>query len=152
MRLSTHFTLEEFTASDTAARLGIDNDLPAELYPAAKATAEMLEAIRTHLGVPIIVSSGYRCPLLNHAIGSSDTSDHMKAMAADIKVPDFGDPLKVALELAPMVSMLGIGQLILEFYSPTGGGWVHVSTRVPDKLLNRIITINKSGTRVGIVE
>ena len=158
MRLSTHFTLEEFTASDTAARLGIDNDLPAELYPAAKATAEMLEVIRAHLSsacaprsIPVVIASGYRCPALNTAIGSSDTSDHRKAMAADIKVPDFGDPLKVALELAPMVSMLGIGQLILEFYSPTGG-WVHVSTRVPDKLINRIITINKSGTRVGIVE
>lgn len=151
MPLSLHFSLAEFVQSDMAARLGINNDLPAELYSNAKATAEMLEAIRAHLGCAVIVSSGYRCLALNRAIGSSDTSDHTKAHAADIKAPAFGSPLRVAQALAPMVSTLGIGQLILEFYTPEGG-WVHVSTRVPDKLLNRIITINKSGVRVGIVE
>ena len=154
MRLSTHFTLEEFTASDTAARLGIDNDLPAELYPAAKATAEMLEAIRAHLSsacaprsIPVVITSGYRCPALNTAIGSKPTSDHVQARAADIKAPMFGSPYELACALTPFVSALGIGQLIYEFDS-----WVHVSTRVPDKIINRVITINKRGTFPGIVE
>jgi hypothetical protein len=84
---------------------------------------------------------------LNRAIGSGDTSDHRKAMAADFRAPSFGTPLQVCKALAPVVSVLGIGQLILEFNS-----WVHVSTRPSDKIINRIITISKAGTQAGIVE
>lgn len=153
MMLSTHFTLAEFIESDTAHRLGIDNDLPAELYAAAKSTAEMLERIRGALcdvagkTVPIIVTSGYRCPALNRAIGSKETSDHTRAMAADIKAPEFGSPAKLAKFIGERADYLGVGQVIYEF-----GSWVHVSARLPDKTINRIITINKSGTFPGVVE
>lgn len=153
MNLSTHFALSEFTDSDTAHRLGIDNDLPAELYPAAKNTAEMLERIREALSdakgkpVPVIVTSGYRCPELNRAIGSKETSDHTRAQAADIKAPAFGTPFEVARFIGQRADMLGIGQVIAEY-----GSWVHVSTRYPDKAINRIITINKAGTFPGISE
>ena len=153
MKLSTNFSLSEFVASDTADRMGIDNDLPIELMTNAKATADMLERIRAYLvsdsgkSIPIIITSGYRCPQLNRAIGSGDTSDHRKAMAADFRAPSFGTPLQVCKALAPVVSVLGIGQLILEFNS-----WVHVSTRPSDKIINRIITISKAGTQAGIVE
>jgi uncharacterized protein YcbK (DUF882 family) len=113
----------------------------------------MLERIRAYLvsdsgkNIPIIITSGYRCPQLNRAIGSSDTSDHRKALAADFRAPAYGTPLQVCKALAPVVSVLGIGQLILEFNS-----WVHVSTRPSDKIINRIITISKAGTQAGIVE
>jgi hypothetical protein len=153
MKLSTNFTIAEFVRSDTADRMGIDNDLPIELMTNAKATADMLERIRAYLvsdsgkSIPIIITSGYRCPQLNRAIGSSDTSDHRKAMAADFRAPAYGTPLQVCKALAPVVSVLGIGQLILEFNS-----WVHVSTRPSDKIINRIITISKAGTQAGIVE
>lgn len=66
MNLSTHFTLDEFTASDTAQRLSINNDLPIELLSSAIESAGMMERIRGHLGmlagkpIPIIVTSGYR--------------------------------------------------------------------------------------------
>ena len=151
--ISPHFSIEEFTASDTALRLGIDNTLPPELMANARATAMMLERIRAHLiymrgrPVPIILTSGYRCPELNRAIGSTDTSDHRQAMAADCRAPDFGAPYEVCTALAPVVSLLNIGQLIYEF-----GSWIHISTRIPDKAVNRIITINKRGTHAGIVE
>jgi zinc D-Ala-D-Ala carboxypeptidase len=153
MRLSAHFTAEEFTASDTAVRRGIDNSLPASMLVTATSTCEMLERIRDHLcrvaghDVPLILTSGYRCQELNAAIGSTPGSDHPRAMAADIKAPAFGSPYEVACELATHVSELDIGQLIHEF-----GSWVHVSTRRPDKQLNRIITISKAGTEVGILE
>ena len=153
MNLSTHFTLAEFTDSDSARRRGIDNDLPIELYTSAHGTAEMMERIRAHLSsiagkpAPILITSGYRSPSLNRAIGSSDTSDHTQARAVDFKAPMFGSAHAVALALAPVVSVLGIGQLIYEF-----GSWVHVSTRLPDKVINRIITINKRGVHAGILE
>ena len=80
MNLSKNFTLAEFTDSDTAMRRGIDNTLPADLLPIARTTTAMLERIRTALGdKPIIITSGYRCPELNAAIGSARSSDHVKA-------------------------------------------------------------------------
>ncbi len=151
MNLTPHFTLAEFTDSDTAARLGIDNSMPATLLVAATNTCDLLEQIRDRLAamagrpVPIIVTSGYRCPALNTVIGSGPGSDHPRAMAADFKAPAFGTPYEVAQALAPLVDEMGIGQLIHEY-----GRWVHVSTRLTDKDVNRIITISKAGTRVGV--
>jgi zinc D-Ala-D-Ala carboxypeptidase len=153
VNLTPHFTLAEFTASDTAARLAIDNSLPASLLIAATNTAQLLEQIRNRLTalagrpVPIILTSGYRCPALNQAIGSSAGSDHPKAMAADFKAPAFGTPYEVARALAPLVGELDIGQLIHEY-----GSWIHVSTRRPDKQLNRVITISRRGTEVGVLQ
>lgn len=145
MNLSPHFTLQEFTASDTAARRGFDNSLPTELIGSARVTAEMMEKIRAHLGgVPIHITSGYRCPDLNRAVGSSGTSDHLKAAACDFRAPAFGTPLDICRSLVPMMSVLGIGQIIYEFT------WVHVSTRTPDKIINRVLTVNGKGYVPGI--
>lgn len=143
--MTPHFSLAEFTSSDTAARLGIDNSLPDELREAAHRTLEMMERIRFHLDAPVIITSGYRCEALNKAIGSKPGSDHTMALAVDFKAPKAGTPYQIAKSLAPVISIIGIGQLILEF-----GTWVHVSTRIPDKVINRIITIDKDGTRAGI--
>lgn len=157
MQLSKNFTLEEFTSSDTATRMNINNDLPVELYGNAKATADMMERIRDYLSVlagkevPIIVTSGYRSERLNLAVGSKPTSDHRWMRAIDFKAPKFGTPTEVCMALAPHVSNLCIGQLINEFPSKEGG-WVHVSTRTPDILTNRIITINHKGVWPGVME
>jgi zinc D-Ala-D-Ala carboxypeptidase len=152
MDLSPHFTIEEFTNSDTAARLDIDNNLPIALLDNARATAAMLERIRGHLGsikgkeVPIVLTSGYRCPMLNKAIGSTDRSDHIRAQAADFKAPAFATPYEVCKALAPVIDVLGIGQLIYEHT------WVHVSTRTPDKVINRIITVAGRDYVAGIIK
>jgi len=143
--MTPHFSLAEFTGSDTAARLGIDNSLPDELREAALKTLEMMERIRFHLDAPVIITSGYRCEALNGAVGSKPGSDHTLAFACDFKAPKAGSPFQIAANLAPVISIVGIGQLILEF-----GTWVHVSTRIPDKVINRIITIDKTGKRAGI--
>ena len=143
--MTPHFTLSEFTASDTAARLGINNDLPDELRENALKTLEMMERIRFHIDAPISITSGYRCEALNRAIGSKPTSDHTLAFAVDFKAPKAGTPAEIAKDLASVIDVLGIGQLILEF-----GAWVHVSLARPDKVINRIITIDKTGVRAGI--
>jgi zinc D-Ala-D-Ala carboxypeptidase len=151
--MTPHFTLAEFCRSGTAARRGIDNTLPAELVPAALQTLEMLERIRQRLSditqrdVPIIISSGYRSHALNIVIGSSSTSDHPRACAADWTAPAFGSPADICKALAPLVGDLGIGQLIHEY-----GQWVHTSTRMPALAVNRVITISRAGTVPGIVE
>ena len=143
--MTPHFSLEEFTASDTAARLGIDNSLPDELRDNAMKTLQMMERIRLHINSPISITSGYRCEALNKAIGSKPGSDHTLAFAVDFKASRAGTPAQIAKSLALVVDMLGIGQLILEFQS-----WCHVSYCSPSKAINRIITIDKNGTRAGI--
>ncbi len=156
-RLSEHFTVAEFTASRTALARGIDNDLPIELLANARATAAMLERIRSHLSdlkgseVPIIVTSGFRSAALNAAIGGSPRSDHLQALAADIRAPSFGSPLEVARALEDHTSELGIGQLINEYPDRGGAGWVHVSIQSPAQAINRIITVTAAGTVPGIV-
>jgi uncharacterized protein YcbK (DUF882 family) len=147
MQLSPHFTLEEFVRSDQAVRHGINNDLPAELLDEARRTAEMLERVRAELGVPLLLTSGYRCLPLNALLGSKPDSDHPRAMAADIR-PQGLHFIRAAEILSRRVDALGIGQLILEY--PDRDGWVHVSTRKPTNPVNRVITITAKGTVSGI--
>ena len=80
-----HFTLDELTRSATARRLGIDNT------PTRQATANLkqlvaniLDPLRETYGAPIYVNSGYRCPVLNRAVGGLASSQHLTGEAADI--------------------------------------------------------------------
>lgn len=152
-QLTQHFSETEFTASDTAARDNIDNSLPRDLLKNATATCMLLERIRFVLSeragkdIAITISSGYRCPKLNTKIGSGVTSDHLLANATDFKAASFGTPYNIATALAPLVDSLGIGQLIYEFDS-----WVHISTVKSKNPVNRVLTINRNGTTVGITK
>lgn len=151
MKLSEHFTLSEFTRSATADRLGIDNKISSpDILLNLTDLAALLERVRSIIGgKPVVVTSGYRCLKLNAAVGSRTSSDHVIGKAADIVAPSFGSPLKLATLIASKADALGIGQVILE---RTGTKeWVHVSTRRPEKDINRIITIADSGVKVGIV-
>lgn len=156
MKLSPHFTLEEFTRSSVAKALGIDNTPPPEILPRLVLLAEMLERVRDTLCAatrggycPVVVTSGYRCQELNAAVGSRTSSDHTQGHAADIVAPEFGTPTEVARLLAPLADTLQIGQIILEGVG--GKQWVHLSTHRPEKPINRILTITDAGTVPGIV-
>lgn len=150
MNLTQHFTLAELTRSTTAERMGLDNTPGPELMPRLVRLAEMLERVRTTLDVPIIVTSAYRAPAVNRAVGGVTSSDHTQGHAADIVAPGYGTPYQVAKLLAPLVSTLGIGQIILE--GVRGKQWVHLSTRIPEKTANRVITITDAGAQLGIQE
>lgn len=139
MMLSPHFTLAEFTDSQTAARLGIDNTPPADMLPALYRTAQGLEAVRVRLGgAPIIISSGYRCIALNRALGSKDTSQHVKGEAVDFTAPRFGSPLEIVVALKD--SGVKYDQLILEFRR-----WVHISFDATPR--HQVLEIDSGGTR-----
>lgn len=148
MKLSPHFTLAELTASSKARERGIDNTPPPELLPRLVLLAEMLERVRSTLDAPVVVTSGYRCPELNRAVGGVTSSDHTQGHAADIVAPGYGTPYQVASLLAPLVSTLGIGQLLLEHVGEKS--WVHVSTRPPDNDRNRILTFDGRSYALGI--
>ena len=88
LQLSEHFNLSEFERSATADKLHIDNTIPEELIPNLKNLCEqVLEPLREHFDTPVIISSGYRCPQLNKAVGGVPNSQHQKGEAADIHIP-----------------------------------------------------------------
>jgi len=58
VKLTTNFDLSEFVTSQTAARLGIDNDPPPEVVENLYLLAMALEDVRERLGAPIVISSG----------------------------------------------------------------------------------------------
>lgn len=143
MMLSPHFSLAEFTASQIAARRGIDNRPPPDVVEALRRTAQGLEAVRIRLGAaPMIISSGFRCLALNRAVGSDDTSQHVKGEAADFTAPRFGSPLEIVSALRD--SGVEYDQLILEF-AKGGGGWVHVSFSAKPR--HQALEIDRDGTR-----
>jgi hypothetical protein len=120
MMLSEHFNLNEFTASETATRKGIDNTPPAVVTERLRMLAATLEQVRSLLGNNSIrISSGYRCLALNRAIGSGDLSAHVLGYAVDFTCPKFGTPKEVANKIAE--SPIKFDQLIYE------GTWIHLS-------------------------
>ena len=86
--LSPHFELREFVASKTASDHGINNTPPAEAIENLRALCiHTLEPLRNALGLPIIITSGYRCKALNHLlVYHSVKSQHMNGEAADFYV------------------------------------------------------------------
>lgn len=123
-----YFTVAEFVGSETADRRGIDNRLPKELLPNVQALVNnVLDPLREALGKPITVTSGYRCPALNKAVGGSATSDHMQARAADITAGS----RKENKRLFYLIQELGLDfdQEIWEKGNSEGPDWVHVSYR-----------------------
>lgn len=85
-----YFQLSEFLESETAMTLGIEN-FPSwsEVERMKKFANEVLDVIRSHWGQPLLVSSGYRVPELNVAVGGSPTSDHQNGLAVDVKLPSW---------------------------------------------------------------
>lgn len=130
MNLSKHFTLAEMTRSQAAARLRINNAPGPKEIAALKLVCEkVLEPVRVHFGKPIIISSGYRAPAVNKAIGGAATSQHCKGEAVDWEIPGLSN-----YEVAEWVHRhLNYDQLILEHYTPgqPNSGWIHTSYRVP---------------------
>lgn len=121
MQLSEHFTLEEMIASSTAVRRGIPNNPTNEQIESLSHLCQhILEPVRAHYGVPVHVTSGFRCVALNEAVGGAATSQHCFGEAVDFHVTGVPD-LDVANWIA---ANLTFDQLILEFPPE---GWVHCS-------------------------
>ena len=131
--LTKHFTLEEFTRSSTAKARGIDNTVPLQFIPSLRNLCEtVLEPLREQVKEPVIISSGYRCPALNKAVGGKNTSQHMKGEACDIYMED-----KTKLRKWFAILLDGdFDQLIFERNRRTDRCWIHVSCK-PDTSLNR---------------
>lgn len=118
-KLSQNFTLDEMVESQTASRLMLDNTPPPEVLEQLHRTALCMEEVRALLGKPILVSSGYRSPKVNEAVGGVGTSAHCLGYAVDFICPGFGTPFQIAGKI--LASKIKYDQLIQEHT------WIHIS-------------------------
>lgn len=82
--LSTNFKVREFACTDGSDPIFIDSDL-----------VNVLQKIRAHFGKAVTITSAYRTPGRNKAVGGETYSQHLYGRAADIKVKGVS-PQKVA--------------------------------------------------------
>lgn len=155
VRLSPHFCLSEFEASQTAARLGLRNEADGVQMGNLKRLAQHAEDIRSLLGHdPILISSGLRTLIVNGLVKGlitpadvprlaelpdcmarlrADTSAHKDGLAMDFTCPGFGSPRDIVQRIAD--SSLPFDQLIYE------GTWVHYAiTRFGGKPRREVLT------------
>ena len=121
-----YFKMTEFSHSDTAVSLGIDNTIPKE----CKANIEtlvrcVLDPVREHWGLPIRVTSGYRCLELNEEVNGVEDSYHMEGCAADISATD---PTRNVELMSLIRAMQLIGRIALtECYLGPKARYIHVA-------------------------
>lgn len=146
MNLTKNFTLSEMTKSETALRLGLENQPDEQQLAALQTLAEkVLQPVRDYYNMGVKVNSALRTLPVNRAIGSKDSSHHVRGMAADIEIPGIPNA-----ELAEwMVENVDFTQIILEFYTLgiPDSGWVHVSY-VPDDLKKEVLTATKQNGKI----
>ena len=142
MQLSKNFSLKELTASQTAVRMGINNNPSEDHMNNLKALCEnVLQPVRDHYGKVVSVSSGYRSPELCVKIGSSVNSQHAKGQAADFEI--FG--VSNADLCKWIADNIDFDQLILEFHNigETNSGWIHCSYNSPEENRKQILRAYK---------
>ena len=124
MKLSSNFTLEELTISQTALRNDIDN-IPneEEIENLKQLCINILQPLRDDYQLPLVISSGFRSKELSSLVGSKPTSQHCQGSAADFTIPGV-DNKKVFKHI---IENLPFDQAILEYYNEDNSGWIHVS-------------------------
>jgi hypothetical protein len=128
MRLSKNFVLSEITRSNTAKRLGIDNGPNKNhLRSIQRLITNLIQPMRDALG-PIRISSGYRNPNVNRAIGGSTKSQHCKGEALDLQFWDNGKISNKKLYDWVLSSNVEFDQMINEF----DFSWIHISLKAKD--------------------
>lgn len=143
--LTKNFTLSELIISQTALRMRLDNTPTDQIKRNLKITAQkILQPIRDHYNLPVVVTSGYRSVAVNRAVGGSSRSQHVTGQAVDFTVPTI-DNFTVATWIS---KNLKYDQLILEFYTGGNSGWVHVGYSSAHRMQN--LTINRFGTFNGL--
>ena len=150
MQLTPHFHLGLLIASETARAHGIDNQPDAIALGNLQRLAEGLEQVQALLGHPLQISSGYRSPALNAAVGGTVRSQHCQGLAADFTCAAFGPPLAVAQVIAANAAIMAFDQCILEY-----GRWVHLSFASPDaEPRQRVLSIHdaRQGYLLGLVD
>ena len=151
MKLTKHFTLEELTRSATADSYRITNNPTLQdISNLIQLCKEVLEPLREHLNTPIVITSGYRSPLVNKLVGGVANSQHQKGEAVDIRLPKSSRPgpdgvchtdLDIAYKwINWLVYNVSFDQCILETANQKDY-WLHLSCRSdPKQNRHQVIT------------
>lgn len=140
MDISLHFTYEEAIHSQTAERNNIDNNPNAVVLETIKSAGVKMDKVRELLGVPVIVSSWYRCLKLNNLLSKATHSQHIDGEAIDFISPKFGSPLAICRKIIENKELIGYDQLILEHT------WVHISFAILTKSpRQQVLSLLESG-------
>ena len=142
INISKHVSYKEATNSQTAKRLGINNTPSEAIIETMKLTAEkVFEPLRAKVGA-IRITSFYRCPDLNRAIGGSKSSQHCKGEAIDMS----GIKVTNAKLFEEALKLDEFDQLIWEFGDEVEPDWIHISY---SKTHNRkqVLRASKIGNR-----
>lgn len=124
MQLTEHFTISEFVRSKTATDRHIDNTPTPEVVDNLRALCRnVLEPARVSFGSQIYITSGYRCPELNKAVGGKPTSQHLRGEAADLQVRGMENLRK----LYNAIKDHGVFDQLLFESNKAGVRWIHVS-------------------------
>lgn len=132
--LTKNFSYGEFTESSTAMARGIDNSLPNQTVKSAvkELTENILQPLRDAYGSGIRITSGYRSPALNKAVGGAATSAHLTGFAADLQ-PMNGDIAgftRFAVDWLKRTDT-AFDQCITERNTKTGARWLHIGLKGP---------------------
>jgi len=145
MRLSKNFTLKELTRSNTALRLGLNNEPSKEgIYKLTILATEILQPLRDRLGA-LRVTSGYRSFILSEAIGSSSRSQHCRYEAIDLQYFKRGKMDNIKIYHALKELGLPFDQVILEFgdatqyVDPENPAWIHLSYTINDNRCQELV-------------
>lgn len=138
--MRTYFSISELSASDTAAKKKIDNTPPPQAKAKMKALiSNVLDPIRERWGAPIYVNSGFRCPILNKAIGGVSNSQHITGEAADITV---GDKAKNTKLFALIHQMKAAGEITFDqLIDESDMSWIHISFSTSGKNRGQILKL-----------
>ena len=122
-----YFTLQELIRSEVAAKKKIDNPPSFEVVDHLRElTEKVLEPLRAAYGMYINVSSGYRCPELNKAVGGSATSVHQIGYAADLQVNGSFNRFRDFVVEWFKKTGTRFDQILLERNKATGAKWIHI--------------------------
>jgi zinc D-Ala-D-Ala carboxypeptidase len=140
-KISEHVSYSEAIKSQTGIRMQIDNTPNEDQLKAMKLVAEKIfEPVRKAMNRPVFISSFFRSPILNQAIGGAKDSQHSKGEAIDIDVDGFNNEIFHFIK-----NNLVWDQLIWEYGDTNEPDWVHVSYKEGGNR-KQVLRVTKTGT------
>ena len=115
-RLAPDFKVRELRCKDGTDTVMVDETLTV-----------VLQCIREHFGKAVTITSAYRTPAHNAAVGGAKSSQHLLGRAADIRVQGVSVEDVAAYAESLMPDWGGVGRYPVKKERATG--WVHVDTR-----------------------
>lgn len=97
-KVSENFRVREFACTDGSDPIFIDSEL-----------VDVLQKVRAHFGKAVTITSAYRTPGRNKAVGGEKYSQHLYGKAADIKISGIAPKTVAAYVEKLMPKSGGIG-------------------------------------------